>query len=283
MNAYEKRETILEIKGVSLSFGSKEKRVQILENVNAEVKDIVRNEVTPQGQIVGLLGPSGLGKTKLFEIMAGILRNDPDNHANVSGEVLVHGKHVKIGDVGVVQQNYPLFNHRTVYKNLMMAATPFHTQTESKAKVDEFLDILEMAQHGKKYPMQLSGGQRQRIAIAQQLLCNNDVLLMDEPFSGLDVLMIKKVSELILKVANMKETNTIIIVSHDVTSTAAISDTLWVLGRTKNPENNLPVTGAYIKHIYDLAAGGMAWRSDIQQDTTFLKMCSDIKLQYNTL
>ena len=83
-------------------------------------------------------------------------------------------------------------------------------------KVDFYLDHFGLREHARKYPVQLSGGQRQRVAIAQQLLCSNAVLLMDEPFSGLDPLMKSQICELISDISKLDELMTIIIVSHEI-------------------------------------------------------------------
>src|SRR5262249_41821598 len=108
---YEVRECLLKVENVSLTLGGK----LILKDVNAEIKNIVRPGLQ-QGQVVALLGPSGIGKTRLFRIMAGL--DDPD-----TGQVLVGDppKPVKKGEVGVVAQQYPLFRHRTVMSNLVVA------------------------------------------------------------------------------------------------------------------------------------------------------------------
>ena len=109
---HEFKNTILKVENISLSLGGN----QILRDVNVDVRDIVRPGMS-QGQIVGFLGPSGIGKTKFFEILAGLLK--PDTGQVLLGDPLTP---VQIGRVGVVQQSYPLFNHRTVMGNLMVAA-----------------------------------------------------------------------------------------------------------------------------------------------------------------
>ncbi|MBC8110533.1 MAG: ABC transporter ATP-binding protein, partial [Verrucomicrobia bacterium] len=220
-----KNECVLKIENVNLSFGEK----VVLREVNAEVKNIVRPGMT-QGQIVGFIGPSGIGKTKLFEIMAGLLK--PTTGQTFIG---VEQKPTKPGSLGVVQQNYPLFNHHTVFGNLEIAAKKTIQESEArKARIYEVLDRFGLRQHATMYPAQLSGGQKQRIAIAQQLLCSENFLLMDEPFSGLDINMVEEVSDMIVEIANSHELNTIIIVSHDIVSTAAIADTLWIMGRDRD-------------------------------------------------
>ncbi|MGC4045735.1 MAG: ATP-binding cassette domain-containing protein [Armatimonas sp.] len=145
MAEYSLKETLLKIEGVSLTLGGK----LILRDVNAEVKNVVR-EGMQQGQVVGLLGPSGVGKTRLFRILAGL--DQPD-----SGRVLLgaEGKPVTRGSVGVVAQDYPLFAHRTVLSNLLVAAKQ---AGKSEKDCEDLLEKFGLAGHEKKYPAQLSGG-----------------------------------------------------------------------------------------------------------------------------
>ncbi len=125
------------------------------------------------GQIVGFIGPSGIGKTQLFRIIAGL--NKP-----TAGQVIIHtDTHPVIaGEVGVVAQNYPLFAHRTVLSNLALAAT--RKEKDAKVAHDKIMDFLNefgLADKAPLYPSQLSGGQRQRIAIIQQILCSEHYVI----------------------------------------------------------------------------------------------------------
>ena len=265
--------TILKLDNVSLKLGDK----LILRDINIELKDVIRpNCVT--GQIVSILAPSGFGKTKLFEVISGILKPTTGS-VNLGMDL----KPVKLGEVGVVQQNYPLFNHRTIFGNLDVAASrTMKDKAQREAKINELLEKFQLLNHSGYYPAELSGGQRQRVAIAQQLLCSNHFLLLDEPFSGLDINMIKEVSKFIVEIANMDELNTIIIVSHDVPSTAAISDTIWVMGRDFD-SNGKPLEGARIKYIYDLMARGLAWHDDIETMPEFHALMNEIRTIFKTL
>lgn len=307
--SYEKKETILKVENVSLKLGGN----QILKNINVDVKDIVRPGMS-QGQIIGLLGPSGVGKTKFFEMLAGLTQINSEaplseeeaakreNLAEGSVKIGVNLAPVKIGNFGVVQQNYPLFEHRTVYSNLCLSAGVHYKDKnflskllrlakqkftgksveELDSKINDILARFDLESKKRFYPAQLSGGQRQRVAIAQQILCSNNFLLMDEPFSGLDPLMIKKVSSMIMEVANMNELNTIIIVSHDISATAAIADTLWVMGRDRNSEGEI-IPGARIKYEYDLIERNLAWHPEIKTMPEFHSLCNELEQLFTTL
>lgn len=272
---------VLRIKDVNLSFTSDAgKELPILKNVNAEVKNITRPGLS-QGQVVALLGPSGIGKTQLFRMMAGLATPG----ATRSGEIYLGANDtpVQAGLVGVVAQHYPLFAHRTVRGNLHVAAA---NSGKSKSEIVELeaqlLRAFDMEKHADKYPAQLSGGQRQRVAIAQQMMCSKYFMLLDEPFSGLDPLMITRALELISAITSADEYNTTIIVTHDINSALCVADTLWVLGRDRDAQGN-PIPGAYIKHTYCLAEMGLAWRPDIRKLPEFSRLVNEVRDLFPTL
>lgn len=245
---YSYHEDILKVENVSLAFGEK----LVLRDINVTIKDVKRKGFENTGQIIGFLAPSGRGKTQLFNILAGL--NTP-----TTGTVLIKGHPVHPGDVGVVAQNYPLFNHKTIMQNLKLAVRKSNLSDADKVnKINFYLERFKLADKKEYYPMSLSGGQRQRIAIIQQLLCSENFLLLDEPFSGLDINMIKEVSDVILEVANLNDYNTIIIVSHDIPSTIAIADNLWIMGYDYDATGQ-PIPGATIKYVKDLMEEGIAW------------------------
>ena len=185
--------------------------------------------------------------------------------------------------VGFVQQNYPLFEYMTVYKNLKVAASK--SDYEKKDQMDRikfYLDKLNLTPHVNKYPAQLSGGQRQRVAIAQQLLCSKYFLVLDEPFSGLDVNMVDKVCKMLQEVANMDDLNTVIIISHDIPATVSIADTLWIMGKEKDQSGNF-IPGAKIMHEIDLISRGLAWEPNITQKQEFQETMSEIRAIFPNL
>jgi NitT/TauT family transport system ATP-binding protein len=271
--AHEYGQTILRTRDVSLNLGGN----QILRNVDVEVKDLrIPGRVT--GQVVGFLGPSGIGKTRFFRILAGL--DQPD-----TGEVLIGEKlaPVERGRVGVVSQHYPLFQHRTVLGNLVVAGTQAGLSTDAaRTKATEFLRRFGMLDRAGLYPSQVSGGQRQRIAIAQQFMCSEHFLLMDEPFSGLDPIQVDKVAELIAEVASLHELNTIIVVTHDVAAAIEVSDTLWLMGRDRGPDGKI-IPGARIQASYNLVERGLAFRKGITQTPEFAQLLQEILDRFPTL
>lgn len=268
---YEKKETIVKIDNVSLTLGKN----LILNNLNLHIEDIyVPGRIT--GQIESLIGPSGIGKTQTIKLLAGLMQP-------TSGQVLIGQdlKQVKVGQVGLVQQNYPLFNHRTVLGNLSFANKKY-TKQQAKEKAKEYLDYFGMWDKKDCYPYELSGGQKQRIAIIQQLISSDHFILMDEPFSGLDINMITKVSDTIQKIANLDELNTIIIITHDISSACAISDTVYLLGKDQNPDGSY-IPGAYIKHTYDLLQRGLTYEPGIRELPAFNELTKEIRTNFKNL
>ena len=267
-HTYAYHEPILTLQNVSMSFHNE----PVLRDINAQVLDVVRPHMT-QGQIVGFYGRSGIGKSVLCRIMAGLM-------APTAGTVQVGQAQQAVmpGMVGFVQQRYPLFDHRTLFDNLLVAAERKHAPAEARQHVDTYLERFGLAPHRRKYPAHLSGGQRQRAAIAQQLLCSDHLILLDEPFSGLDVAMIDEVKKIIVEVTTMDELNTVIIVSHDIVTTTALADRLWLLGYEHDAAGAL-VPGATIspQHQYNLAEMGLAWHENVEAEPEFGRFVEHIK------
>jgi len=261
---YAIKETILKVENVSLSYDK-----LILRDINFQIENIVRPGVK-QGQVISLLGRSGIGKTQLFKIMAGL--NKP-----TTGKVFIGSDlhEVKPGDFGVIPQNYLLFNHRTIRKNLEISAknNELLQKSEIPNQIAIYAEKFGLSDKLDKYPMELSGGQRQRISIIQQILNGGDFFLFDEPFSGLDIFMIKKVLELLIQVSTDNELRTLVIVSHDVETACSISDDVIILGTEDGKE------GATVKKHINLIDRGFVWKSpeEVRKDRDFVETIEEIK------
>ena len=270
---YEYGGVILKAENISLALGGN----AILRDLDLEVRDLRRPGMVA-GQVVGLLGPSGIGKTRLFRILAGL--DAPDK-----GRVLIGDKQVPVerGMVGVVAQNYPLFDHRTVTSNLLVAGAQAGLPDRlAKERALAFLKRFRLEDRGSLYPCQLSGGQRQRVAIAQQFMCSEHFLLMDEPFSGLDPLAVDRVCELISEVACMHELNTIVVVTHDIPAAIEVADTIVLLGRDRDEKGNV-IPGARVQQSYNLIERGLAFRKGVTTTPEFMELMREILARFPTL
>ena len=181
----------------------------------------------PQGVIGCLLGPSGCGKTTALRAIAGF---EPiqSGTIRVGGELMSRPGWMLPAEkraIGMVFQDYALFPHLTVAENIAFGlARP----AGRAARVAELLALVGLEAHAHSYPHQLSGGQQQRVALARALAPRPRVLLMDEPFSNLDVELRERLS---LEVRDIlrREATTALIVTHDQNEAFALADWIGVM------------------------------------------------------
>ncbi|MDP2273946.1 MAG: ATP-binding cassette domain-containing protein [Archangium sp.] len=183
--------------------------------------------VAPGGAITSLLGPSGAGKSTLLRTIAGL--ESPDE-----GRVLIEGKdcsNIRIQErgVGLVFQGYALFEHMTVRENLAFGLdVRGHPKAQTKARVDELLELIQLRELGARKPSQLSGGQRQRVAFARALAPRPRVLLLDEPFGALDTQVRMELREWLVRLHEKTQLTTVL-VTHDQEEAFEVSDHVVVL------------------------------------------------------
>lgn len=270
--AYTVEGPIVEVRNVSVHYDA-----PVLRDVNFTINDIKRPGLT-QGQIVAVLAPSGTGKSQLFRCIAGLKKPD-------SGEVYLdeHKTIVQAGMVGVVAQNYPLFWHLTIYDNVYMAARRKFKDPQAEEVTISLLERFGLGERRNLYPHQISGGQQQRVAIIQQMVCSGHLLLMDEPFSGLDPLLKTEVQDFVTTLAGADELNTIILTTHDIGSAIAVSDHIMLLGRDKD-DKGAPIPGARIQQTYDLLKDyQLAWRPHIEDLPQYRDLHSEILHRFHDL
>lgn len=150
------------------------------------------------GQSLAVCGPSGIGKTTLLKIIAGLERLE-DGIVKIDGEV-VSGGEVQVAPnrrgVNMVFQDFALWPHMTAEKHLhFVLRSTGMSRCAWRKRAQTLLEIVDLADHARKYPNQLSGGQQQRLAIARALAPQPKVLLLDEPFSNLDEALTQRVRE----------------------------------------------------------------------------------------
>ncbi|MDT5196869.1 MAG: spermidine/putrescine transport system ATP-binding protein [Mycobacterium sp.] len=181
----------------------------------------------PAGQFYSLLGASGCGKTTTLRMIAGFEKPD-------SGRIELDGRDVA-GDpphrrpVNTVFQTYALFPFMTVWDNVAFGLRYQKTsRDETKRRVGEALDLVQMGKFAKRRPAQLSGGQQQRVALARALVLRPRVLLLDEPLGALDA-KLRKQLQLELRAVQREVGITFVYVTHDQEEALTMSDRIAVL------------------------------------------------------
>ena len=178
------------------------------------------------GQMVAVLGPSGSGKTTLLRVAAGLERPE-------AGDVLLDGTSVldvppERRDLTVMFQTPHLFPHLSVLDNVAFAdRLRGRSRSLSRATAQRYLDLVHLGDLGRRRPRQLSGGQEQRVALARALAASRRVMLLDEPFSGLDTNLRTSMHQLLEEVRAALDP-TIVIVTHDLDE-AGLADRVAVL------------------------------------------------------
>lgn len=184
-----------------------------------------------KGDISCLLGPSGCGKTTILRLVAGFERPTTGS-VTVDGIVLtdqhrfVEPEH---RGIGYIFQDYALFPHMSVKDNVGFGLQRLSTEQRDE-RVAEMLDLVGLGRYGQRYPHELSGGQRQRVALARALAPRPKLLLMDEPFSSLDVEMRERIA-LEVRALLKKLNTTALFVTHDQHEAFSIADQISVMNQ----------------------------------------------------
>jgi sulfate transport system ATP-binding protein len=195
---------------------------------NFQAVDDVSFEV-PSGQLVALLGPSGSGKSTILRIIAG-LETAESGTVELTGEDATAVPIQRRG-VGFVFQHYALFRHMTVRDNIAFGLKVRRLpRAEVRARVDELLDLVQLAGYASRYPSQLSGGQRQRVALARALAPRPKVLLLDEPFGALDAKVREELRTWLRRLHDEVHV-TSLFVTHDQQEAFEVADQVVVLNR----------------------------------------------------
>jgi phospholipid/cholesterol/gamma-HCH transport system ATP-binding protein len=220
-----KNEVVISIKGLKKSFGKK----QVLTDINLEVH---------KGENVVVMGKSGEGKSVTIQCIVGLLVPD-------AGSLKVFGDEVaKMDDdelkalrmkIGFLFQSGALFDSMTVRENLEFPLTrilKLKDQHEIDERVNEVLEGVGLADAVDKLPSDLSGGMRKRIGLARTLIIKPEIMLYDEPTTGLDPITSREISELILDMQKKYKTTSIII-THDMECARITSDRVVIMSEGK--------------------------------------------------
>jgi len=199
----------LEIKNLSYSFGDN----HILKDINIYVKE---------NEMVAIVGSSGVGKSTLFNLIAGVLKKQ-------SGEIIINGSDDYIGKVAYMLQKDLLFEHKTIINNIILPL--IIAKIDKKVALEEGRKILKqfnLEKYADKYPKQLSGGMRQRVALIRTYMFKRNIFLLDEAFSALDAITKKELHKWYLNLKNEFNLTTLLI-THDIEEAIFLSDRIYIL------------------------------------------------------
>ncbi len=207
---------MLKAEGVKKSFRGKE----ILKGINLDVE---------RGEVVGLLGPNGAGKTTLFNSIIGFISVD-GGRISVDGEDITHLPPFRRAEKGIafLPQEHSLFEELTVMENLLIFLEFFtNTRKEAEAKAEALLEDFGLLPLKDQKAYTLSGGQKRRLEIARSLITNPKYILLDEPFAGLDPIIVAEIREIILGLRN--EGIGVLVTDHNVRETIRMVDRVYII------------------------------------------------------
>jgi phospholipid/cholesterol/gamma-HCH transport system ATP-binding protein len=215
-------DAVISLRSVTKSFGAH----TVLRDISFDI---------PRGQITAVMGPSGTGKSVLLKNIIGLLRPD-------AGEIWVEGEEtVAMGErdlyrvrrkFGVLFQDGALFGSMNIYDNIAFPLREHTRKSEKEIRdiVLEKSDMVGLLDHMKKYPGEVSGGMKKRAGLARALAMDPEIILFDEPDSGLDPVRVSYLDELVKKI--QEETGaTFVIITHNIASVMRTSDYIAVLYR----------------------------------------------------
>ncbi len=216
---------IIQIKNIKKSFKQNDHQdLLVLEDVNLDLHE---------GEITAILGKSGSGKSTLLRIIAGLTKPS-------AGEVIYRGERITAPAKGLamVFQSFALMPWLTVLQNVELGLEALRVpKNERRTRALEAIDIVGLDGFESAYPKELSGGMRQRVGFARALVVDPDVLLMDEPFSALDVLTADNLSSDLLDLWQSKKTKikNILLVTHNIEEAVFLADRIIIFG--SSPRN----------------------------------------------
>ena len=207
--------TVLELKNIHYSYHSPAGETKALENVSFSVR---------QGDFISIVGPSGCGKSTLLHLIAGLIRPE-------SGKICFHSAQENSSktNIGYMLQKDELLEWRSIYKNVLLGPEICHyNHSSTKKRARLLLKNYGLEKFSNVKPSELSGGMRQRAALIRTLICDPEILLLDEPFSALDYQTRLTVSDDIFRIIK-EQHKTAVLVTHDISEAVAMSDKVLIL------------------------------------------------------
>ena len=223
IKSFKKQKPIVSLKKISLSFGKR----QILDNINFEVN---------QGQILGLLGPNGVGKSTIFNLITGLIKPAYGsiffNGINVTNYP-IYERTTKF-KIGFCPQYGGFFSDLTLHENLKCVGEVLIKDDRIRnEKINKLISKFELDSVRDVKAKLLSGGQRKKCVIALALLGDPQILLLDEPYSALDLLTIKMLQEIIVNLQTENPKISIIICDHAARDILVVADSSIILSNGK--------------------------------------------------
>lgn len=229
----------LKIENIKHSFkGKSGNEVLILDNVNLTFKD---------KEIVSLLGRSGSGKSTLLRIIAGLIKP-------TEGKIIYNNTEVNepIKDISMIFQTFALFPWLTIEQNIEIALNVHNLNPkEVKERIAKVIEVTGLSGYESSYPRELSGGMKQRVGFARALAVNPSILLMDEPFSALDILTAKTLRTEFLDLWHDKNLSLkcVLLVTHNIEEAVLLSDRIKIF--SSNPGKIIAEVKVKLKHPRD--------------------------------
>jgi len=243
ITTFKKEINKISLKKISLSFNKR----QILDDISFNIRE---------GEICGLLGPNGVGKSTIFNIIVGLIKPN-------YGEILINQKNVtdlpifkRAIDFGlsIVPQTGGIFSNLTCLENLKaISEIVINKKSERSFKIEKMISKFELDAVKNTKAKHLSGGQRKKVSIAMSLMSDPKIILMDEPFQGLDIMSTRDLQETIVNLQTENNNRSCIISDHAARDLLAISDRAIILANKKIIAQGTPselINNTNAKNLY---------------------------------
>ena len=243
ITTFKKEINKISLKKISLSYNKR----QILDDVSFNVR---------KGEICGLLGPNGVGKSTIFNIIVGLVKpNYGDvfiNQTNVTN-IPIYKRAIDFG-LSIVPQSGGVFSNMTCLENLKaISEIVIKNKSERDFKIEQMISKFELDSVKNTKAKHLSGGQRKKVSIAMSLMSNPKIILMDEPFQGLDIMSTRDLQETIVNLQTEDNNRCCVISDHAARDLLAISDRAIILANKKIVAQGTPselINDSNAKNLY---------------------------------